>query len=68
MENMEITTVKIELLNDVDINDIAINLEYNIVIIGKEGKLLIKNYLIIIYYNIFFKIRCWKKNIIKLYK
>ena len=43
MENMEITTIKIELLNDVDINDIAINLEYNIVIIGKEGKLLIKN-------------------------
>ena len=43
MENMEITTIKIELLNDIDINDIAINLEYNIVIIGKEGKLLIKN-------------------------
>ena len=29
---------KIELLNDVDINEITANLEYSIVIIGQQGK------------------------------
>ena len=54
MDNMDVNTIKIELLNDVDTNEIAINLEYNIIIIGKEGKLLKINFLIIVYYNIFF--------------
>ena len=29
--------IKIELLKDVDFNDIAANLEYSIMILGKEG-------------------------------
>lgn len=40
---MENNKIKIELLNDVDTNNISINLEYNIIIIGKEGKFVIKN-------------------------
>ena len=31
--------IKIELLKDVDFNDVAANLEYSIIIIGKEGNL-----------------------------
>ena len=36
--------IKIELLKDVDFNDVAANLEYSIIIIGKEGNLLINNF------------------------
>ena len=45
---MEINKIKIDLLNEIDTNEIAINLEYNIVIVGKEGKFFFsKDYLII---------------------
>ena len=44
---MAINKIKIELLNDIDSNEMAINLEYNIVIVGKEGKFFSKDYLII---------------------
>ena len=37
---MEKSKIKIELLNDVDINEITANLEYCIVIIGQQGKFL----------------------------
>ena len=60
--------IKIELLKDVDFNDVAANLEYSIIIIGKEGNLLINNFLIIFYIKIIFRLRSREKNIIKLYK
>ena len=38
MENGNLT---IELLNEIDINEISPNLEYNIMIIGQQGKKII---------------------------
>jgi len=35
---------KIEFLNEIDMNEINPNLEYNLLIVGKEGKLIIKQY------------------------
>lgn len=35
--------IKIELIKDFDANEITANLEYNIVILGKEGKFIITN-------------------------
>jgi hypothetical protein len=39
MENGNLT---IELLNEIDINEISPNLEYNIMIIGQQGKIIIQ--------------------------
>jgi hypothetical protein len=42
MENNKLT---IEILNEVDVNEISPNLEYDIVIIGEQGKSVIQKYL-----------------------
>ena len=60
--------IKIELLKDVDFNEVAANLEYSIIIIGKEGNSLTNNFLIIFYIKIIFRLRSREKNIIKLSK
>ena len=39
MENGNLT---IELLNEIDINEISPNLEYSIMIIGQQGKIIIQ--------------------------
>lgn len=39
---MENTNLTIELLNEIDINEISPNLEYNIMIIGQQGKIIIQ--------------------------
>ena len=41
---MKKSNIIIELLNDIDVNDINANLEYNIIILGNEGKYIIKNF------------------------
>ena len=41
MENIKI---KVELLTEIDINEISANLEYNIVILGKEGNFIRKKF------------------------
>lgn len=39
---MEKNELKIELLNEIDINEISANLEYNIMILGTQGNYIIK--------------------------
>ena len=39
---MENGKLAIEILNEVDVNEISPNLEYNIMIIGEQGKSLIQ--------------------------
>ena len=41
---MKKSNIIIDLLNDIDVNDINANLEYNIIILGNEGKYIIKNF------------------------
>jgi hypothetical protein len=39
---MEKSQIKVEFLTEIDTNEISANLEYNILILGKEGNLIIK--------------------------
>ena len=39
---MEKSQIKVEFLNEIDANEISANLEYNIIILGKEGNLIIQ--------------------------
>jgi hypothetical protein len=39
---MKNENLAIELINEIDINEISPNLEYNIMIIGQQGKIIIQ--------------------------
>ena len=43
---MKKSNIKIDLLNENEVNDINANLEYNIVIVGSKGKYIIKKCLL----------------------